>query len=173
MLQWVHTLEWIKDFWYVWLLGAWALGRLWEMREVNRVIRTMVGRNKLFEFKRMIIGPFVILSLISILWWLMEWLFGWGGGIFGWIQAWSWQSLSAWSFSAWYDTLSVMGMIWFYYGCSALGLICLALMIEMLAMNTDGASGFALFAALGLSVVGLQIILLLAALEWLVSLFSG
>ena len=154
MSDWMHYISWIKELWYFWLFGIVGVGILAEF--VDGKPHSIFRALKMLAFG--IITISWILGILSLLWWLGDWVLSFFSHFLG------SSSSTPWSFSTWYHSLGWLGKWWLYYGIAEVAMLCLAILIIVLEDSKEKSitpfiswfifSLFAFFAMLVISAFG-------------------
>ncbi|MDD2774611.1 MAG: hypothetical protein PHU06_01510 [Gallionella sp.] len=154
MSDWIHYISWIKELWYFWLFGIVGVGILTEFVDgkPHPILRAM----KMLAMAVMTVSW--VLGLLSLLWWLGDWVLSFFAHFLG------SGSATPWSFSTWYQSLGWLGKWWLYYGSAEVAMLCVATLVIVLEKGNDRSitpfiswfifSLFALFAMLVISTFG-------------------
>lgn len=154
MSDWIHYMSWIKELWYFWLFGIVGVGILAELvdgkpQPIWRALK---------QLAIVVMALSWVLGLLSLLWWLGDWVLSFFAHFLG------EGSATPWSFTTWYQSLGWLGRWWLYYGIAEVVLLCVAILAIALQKSKDNSimpfiswfifSLFALFAMLVISAFG-------------------
>ncbi len=120
MSDWIHYISWIKELWYFWLFGIVGVGILAEL--VDGKPQTIWRALKLLAMGIMAVSW--VLGLLSLLWWLGDWV----SSLFSPSQS----TATPWSFTTWSQSLGWLGKWWLYYGIAEAVLLCVAILAIVL-----------------------------------------
>lgn len=152
MSDWIHYMSWIKEFWYVWLFCILGMSMLGDFFKTNLHPKFSVLGKLAFGIGQL----FTTLGLLCLLWWLGDWAHSFFSHFLGSGAA------TPWSFSTWYQSLSWLAKLWWYYGITEVGLLCVVAWV--ITQNREAVAAFIVWTYLSFAAFSIMIV---------VSIFGG